>query len=163
MPPSMGGPGSHSGESEESDGVTGDEGDEDESADGESMDLNTPYRKGRREGRSEGRSIGEEGTWRRVSMGGAGVGGGTGVGGDITVALVCVVGALQRMTVKVPDRSTTRTLILNSIVTILTALQTVKLTSSPDGKNRAHNVSENKIHFISLTHLLPILILIQNA
>lgn len=139
---------SHSGESEDSESVV------DESGDGESMELNTPYKRGKRGGRreeEEGRSSAGDGLWERVSMGGTGKGTRTGTGGGldqglgveggITVSLVCVVGALQRMTVKVPDRSTTRTLILNSVVTVLTALQTVKLTNSPDGKNRSHNVS----------------------
>lgn len=136
---------SQSGESEDSESFV------DESVDGESMELNTPYKRGKRGGRKEeeGRSSTGDGLWERVSMGGKGKGTGTGGGldqgvgveGGITVALVCVVGALQRMTVKVPDRSTTRTLILNSVVTVLTALQTVKLSNSPDGKNRFHNVS----------------------
>ena len=56
---------------------------------------------------------------------------------QLTTALICAVGALQRMTVKVPDKSNWRTLVLNSIILILSNLQIVVL------PNEEEDMTEN--------------------
>ena len=56
---------------------------------------------------------------------------------QLTTALICAVGALQRMTVKVPDKSNWRTLVLNSIILILSNLQVVVL------PNEEEDMTEN--------------------
>ena len=52
--------------------------------------------------------------------------------GCLTTSFICVVGALQRMTVNVPDKSNWRTLVLNSILRVLHGLQTVPLFESQE-------------------------------
>lgn len=44
----------------------------------------------------------------------------------LSVPFICVLGMLQRITVKVPDKSQSRLLVLGSITSILNALQEVK-------------------------------------
>ena len=50
----------------------------------------------------------------------------------LPTCFICVVGALQRMTVNVPDKSNWRTLILNSIIRLLNELQTVSLSGKEE-------------------------------
>ena len=59
-------------------------------------------------------------------------------GVDLPTPYICAVGALQRMTVKVPDKSNWRTLVLNSILLILSGLQKV---TRDDEELLADNVS----------------------
>ena len=44
----------------------------------------------------------------------------------LSVPFICVLGMLQRMTVKVPDKVQSRLLILGSVISVLNALQEVK-------------------------------------
>ena len=64
--------------------------------------------------------------------------------GRLTTSFICVVGALQRMTVNVPDKSNWRTLVLNSILRVLRGLQTVSLSETQeegDGKVKQINLA----------------------
>ena len=56
---------------------------------------------------------------------------------QLSTALICAVGALQRMTVKVPDKSNWRNVVLNSIILILSNLQIVVL------PNEEEDMTEN--------------------
>lgn len=44
----------------------------------------------------------------------------------LSVPFICVLGMLQRITVKVPDKAQSRLLILGSVISVLNALQEVK-------------------------------------
>ena len=68
---------------------------------------------------------------------------------QLPTPLICAVGALQRMTVKVPDKSNWRTLVLHSILLILSRLQTVELASEDEDMTDKVSLSDDIIHILA--------------